>query len=45
MTLKSVIRKVIAHIPIAALGGILYMGIELLWRGHTHWTMGVWAAQ
>ena len=41
MTLKSVIRKVIAHIPIAALGGILYMGIELLWRGHTHWTMGV----
>lgn len=22
-------------------GGILYMLIEILWRGHTHWTMGV----
>lgn len=41
MTLKSVIRKVIAHIPIALIGGILYMCVELLWRGHTHWTMGV----
>lgn len=19
----------------------MYMGIEILWRGHTHWTMGV----
>ena len=41
MTLKSAIRKLMQHIPIAALGGILYMGVELLWRGHTHWTMGV----
>lgn len=41
MTLKSVIRKLMQHIPIAALGGLLYMGVELLWRGHTHWTMGV----
>ena len=23
------------------LGGLAYMGIELLWRGRTHWTMGV----
>lgn len=22
-------------------GGLVYMGIEILWRGHTHWTMGV----
>jgi len=22
-------------------GGILYLIIEILWRGHTHWTMGV----
>lgn len=22
-------------------GGVLYMAIELLWRGRTHWTMGV----
>lgn len=41
MQLKSVICKLIAHIPIAMIGGILYMAVELLWRGHTHWTMGV----
>ena len=41
MTLKSVIRKLMQHIPIAALGGLLYMCVELIWRGHTHWTMGV----
>ena len=23
------------------LGGLLYMGVELLWRGRTHWTMAV----
>ena len=26
---------------LAALGGMLYMGVELLWRGRTHWTMGI----
>ena len=23
------------------MGGFLYVLIEILWRGHTHWTMGV----
>ena len=23
------------------IGGIAYMGIEMLWRGRTHWTMGI----
>lgn len=23
------------------IGGVVYMGIELLWRGRTHWTMGI----
>ena len=23
------------------IGGFIYMGIELLWRGRTHWTMGI----
>lgn len=23
------------------IGGLAYCGIEILWRGHTHWTMGV----
>lgn len=29
------------HAFLAGIGGLLYMGIELIWRGHTHWTMGV----
>lgn len=24
-----------------AIGGFSYMGIEILWRGYTHWTMGI----
>lgn len=23
------------------IGGLSYCGIEIVWRGHTHWTMGV----
>lgn len=34
-------KKLLVHIPIAVIGGAVYMGIEILWRGHTHWTMGV----
>ena len=34
-------NKLLGHIPIAVTGGLTYMGIEILWRGHTHWTMGV----
>lgn len=34
-------KKLLIHIPITAIGGLTYMGIEILWRGHTHWTMGV----
>ncbi|MDO4270683.1 MAG: hypothetical protein Q4C72_07125 [Eubacteriales bacterium] len=35
------IKKLLGHLPVAVIGGLLYMGVELLWRGHTHWTMGV----
>ena len=24
-----------------SIGAILYMSIEILWRGYTHWTMGI----
>ena len=34
-------KKLLIHIPITVIGGLTYMGIEILWRGHTHWTMGV----
>lgn len=26
---------------LAAVGGFSYMGLELLWRGRTHWSMGL----
>lgn len=29
------------HLCLVVIGALLYMGIELLYRGHTHWTMGV----
>lgn len=33
--------QVLLHGLIAGVGGLAYMGVELLWRGSTHWTMGV----
>lgn len=33
--------SVLLHSVMGVIGGITYMGIETLWRGHTHWTMGV----
>ena len=33
--------SVLLHSVLAVIGGFAYMGIELLWRGHTHWSMGV----
>lgn len=32
------------HVLRWVMGGCVYGGIELLWRGHTHWTMVVLAA-
>lgn len=34
-------KKVIEYAIIILGGGILYMILEVLWRGHTHWTMGI----
>ena len=33
--------SVLLHSVLAVIGGLTYMGIEILWRGHTHWSMGV----
>lgn len=33
--------NILLHAGMGVLGGLTYMGIEILWRGHTHWTMGV----
>lgn len=29
------------HSAFGVIGGLAYMVIEILWRGHTHWSMGV----
>lgn len=34
-------RSILLHGGIAVCGGLLYLGVELAWRGATHWTMGV----
>jgi len=36
-------HRLIKHILRWACGGLAYMGLEILWRGHTHWTMGLLA--
>lgn len=34
-------KRILRHIPVAVIGGLLYMGVELLFRGRTHPSMGV----
>lgn len=37
-TLKNTILK---YIYLFIVGGLIYLGLELLFRGYSHWTMGV----
>ncbi|ERK57296.1 MULTISPECIES: hypothetical protein [unclassified Oscillibacter] len=37
-------EKASAHLIRWAMGGVLYGLLEILWRGHTHWTMMLLAA-
>ena len=37
-------EKESAHLIRWAMGGVLYGLLEILWRGHTHWTMMLLAA-
>lgn len=34
-------RRACEHARFTAIGGMVYVLIELLWRGHSHWTMAV----
>lgn len=34
-------KNLLLHSVLAVIGGLTYMGIEILWRGHTHWSMGI----
>lgn len=33
--------NVLKYVVIFISGAIIYMGLEMLWRGYTHWTMGL----
>ena len=37
-------HKLASHVLRWMLGGVLYGGLEVIWRGHTHWTMMLLAA-
>lgn len=32
-------KQILKYIILFSIGGLLYCGIEMLWRGRTHWTM------
>ena len=34
-------KQILKNTILFLIGGVLYIAIELLWRGHTHWTMFV----
>lgn len=39
--MKKKLIKIIEYIVIFMVGAITYLSIEILWRGYTHWTMGI----
>lgn len=39
--MKKTLMKIIEYIVIFIVGAITYLLIEILWRGYTHWTMGI----
>lgn len=35
------LKNIMIHALFGVLGGLAYVGVELLWRGHSHWTMAL----
>ena len=35
------LKITIKYLFLGVIGSIIYMNLEILWRGYTHWTMGV----
>lgn len=35
------LKELIKCFVLFLLGGGMYIGVEMLWRGHSHWTMGI----
>lgn len=38
---KTILKIIGKEIALFIIGALIYMGIELAFRGHTHWTMGI----
>lgn len=34
-------RNIVKYLFLFVVGGLVYMAIEMLWRGYTHWTMAI----
>ena len=39
--IKKIFKLIIKYVVLFVTGGLVYMSLEILWRGYTHWTMGV----
>jgi len=39
--MKKIFKWFIKELILLIIGGCVYMGIELAYRGHTHWSMGL----
>lgn len=39
--MKNYVKSPFKHAILFVIGAVIYMGVELLWRGYTHWTMGI----
>ena len=39
--MKNAMKQLFKHLCLFSIGAFLYLFIEILYRGHTHWTMGV----
>ena len=35
------LKIITTYLLLGAIGSIIYMSLEILWRGYTHWTMGI----
>lgn len=39
--MKEKLKLILQLLFLFCVGALIYMGIEILWRGYTHWTMGI----
>ena len=39
--MMSKLKIITKYLFLGVIGSIVYMSLEILWRGYTHWTMGV----